>query len=63
MKKTQPLVDVDSKYREQEAEFEKKWQQGELNDDWDGHRSAKRAADATQDGGIWCSACAYTAPC
>ncbi|KAL4081580.1 hypothetical protein V8B97DRAFT_1893143 [Scleroderma yunnanense] len=57
MKKTQPLVDVDSVRREQEAEFEKKWEEGELDDDWVSAHSAKRAAEAAENGGIWCSAC------
>ena len=60
MKKTQPVVDVDSKHREQEAEFEKKWGQGELDNDKNGDHSAKRAADAAENEGIWCSACAQT---
>ncbi|KAG6337239.1 hypothetical protein ID866_1869 [Astraeus odoratus] len=57
LKKTQPLVDVDSMHRQQEAEFEKKWEAGELDEDWQNDQSAKRAADATENGGIWCSAC------
>lgn len=57
MKKTQPLVDIDSKYREHEIDLEKKWEAGELDNTWGGGRSAKRA-DAVEDGGVWCSACA-----
>ncbi|KAI6047495.1 hypothetical protein EDC04DRAFT_627444 [Pisolithus marmoratus] len=56
-KKTQPLVDVDSKHQEQASEFQKKWEAGEFSEDWDSHLSAKRAVDAAENDNIWCSAC------
>ncbi|KAI6130346.1 hypothetical protein EDD16DRAFT_1689698 [Pisolithus croceorrhizus] len=57
MKKTQPLIDVDSKLQEQESEFQKKWEAGEFTEDWDNHLPAKRTVDAAENGNIWCSAC------
>ncbi|KAI6035068.1 hypothetical protein F5J12DRAFT_10531 [Pisolithus orientalis] len=56
-KKTQPLVDVDSKHQEQELEFQKKWEAGEFGEDWDSRLPAKCGVDAAQNGDIWCSAC------
>jgi splicing factor 3A subunit 3 len=56
LKRTQPLVDVDSKHREANVEFQKKWEAGELDADWEDH-SNKRTASSEEAGGIWCCAC------
>ncbi|KAL4241961.1 RNA Processing and DNA Damage Response Regulator [Abortiporus biennis] len=54
MKRAQPLVDVESQQKEAENEFEKQWE----NDDMDDWVEAKQAK-ATENGGegIWCAAC------
>ncbi|KAH7911562.1 hypothetical protein BJ138DRAFT_1172473 [Hygrophoropsis aurantiaca] len=56
-KRTQPLVDVQSKYRGAEADFDSKWDAGEIAD-WEESKNAKQAPNANGAGeGIWCSAC------
>ncbi|KIJ70154.1 hypothetical protein HYDPIDRAFT_121637 [Hydnomerulius pinastri MD-312] len=57
VKKTQPLVDIDSKHQEAEAEFQKGWEEGAFDEDWDDGQSTKRTASSEESGGIWCSAC------
>ncbi|KAF9247395.1 hypothetical protein BU15DRAFT_39205 [Melanogaster broomeanus] len=56
LKRTQPLVDVDSKHREANVEFQNKWEVGELDVYWEDH-SNKRTASSEEAAGIWCSAC------
>ncbi|KIJ20345.1 hypothetical protein PAXINDRAFT_67513 [Paxillus involutus ATCC 200175] len=56
LKRTQPLVDIDSKHREARAEFLKKWEAGELDGDWEA-QSNQRVASSEEVEGIWCSAC------
>ncbi|KAI6003673.1 hypothetical protein EDD15DRAFT_2455413 [Pisolithus albus] len=53
MKKTQPLIDVDSKLQEQDSEFQKKWEAGEFSEDWDNHLPSKRTNDAAENKNIW----------
>ena len=55
LKRTQPLVDIDSKHQEDEAEFQKKWEAGEFDADWE-DQSSKRVP-SQEAGGVWCSAC------
>ncbi|KAH9959239.1 RNA splicing factor PRP9 [Russula dissimulans] len=54
MRRTQPLVDVDSKQTNVMEEFEKKWEAGEL-EGW-ADASQKARVDGSGDG-IWCTAC------
>jgi len=55
LKRTQPLIDIDSKHREDEAEFQKKWEAGEFGPDWEDQSSMRVPSEEA--GGIWCSAC------
>ncbi|KAH7887568.1 hypothetical protein F5I97DRAFT_1804991 [Phlebopus sp. FC_14] len=58
VKRTKPLVDVALKHQEAEAEFQRKWEAGELDDDWDDAKDGKHGMDAIEkSGGVWCSAC------
>jgi splicing factor 3A subunit 3 len=57
VKRTQPLVDIQTKHQEAEVEFYQKWDDGDFVD-WDENKSAKRLANADGAGqGMWCSAC------
>ncbi|KAG9317504.1 hypothetical protein JVU11DRAFT_1709 [Chiua virens] len=56
LKRTQPLIDIDSKHREDEAEFLKKWDAGEFDADWE-DQSNKRVPSSEEAGSIWCSPC------
>ncbi|KAG1892248.1 hypothetical protein F4604DRAFT_1912976 [Suillus subluteus] len=57
VKRTQPLVDIQTKHQEAEVEFYQKWEDGEFVD-WDESKTAKRSANADGAGeGMWCSAC------
>ncbi|THH19917.1 hypothetical protein EW146_g1362 [Bondarzewia mesenterica] len=55
--RTQPLVDVDSRQRAVEADFDKKWEAGEI-EGWleTNQRSAQVNGNGSSEG-IWCSAC------
>ncbi|KAJ6598839.1 hypothetical protein DFH09DRAFT_16394 [Mycena vulgaris] len=54
-KRTMPLVDVDSQQREAAADFETKWEDGEIKG-WE-ENVPKAPANGKESGGIWCSAC------
>lgn len=56
LKRTQPLIDIDSKHREYEAEFLKKWEAGDFDAEWE-DQGNKRVPSSEEAGGIWCSAC------
>jgi splicing factor 3A subunit 3 len=57
VKRTQPLVDIQTKHREAEVEFDQKWDAGEFVD-WEENKVAKRSANMDGAGeGLWCSAC------
>jgi splicing factor 3A subunit 3 len=55
VKRTQPLVDIQTKHQEAEVEFYQKLDNGEFAD-WDENKAAKRSADGAGEG-MWCSAC------
>ena len=55
LRRSQPLVDHESQRVEQEADFEKKWEAGEI-DGWEDQVAPKAESNGSQDG-IWCSAC------
>jgi len=57
MRRTQPLVDIDSKETAAIEEFEKKWEANELEGWTDA--SPKAQADGSEEG-IWCTACKYS---
>jgi len=52
-KRTQPLVDVDSQHQKAEAEFNQKWDAGEI-EGWEESNTHTNGNGTT---GIWCSAC------
>ncbi|KAH7930710.1 hypothetical protein BV22DRAFT_1000132 [Leucogyrophana mollusca] len=57
LKRTQPLVDTQSKHRDAEAEFDSKWEAGDFGD-WEESKTGKHNLKANGTGeGIWCSAC------
>ncbi|KDR83910.1 hypothetical protein GALMADRAFT_55418 [Galerina marginata CBS 339.88] len=55
-KKTQPLVDVDSRQASASAEFDKTWEAREIPG-WEDSSEFKAQANGTDNAGIWCSAC------
>lgn len=55
LRRSQPLVDYESQRIEQEADFQKKWEAGEI-DGWDDQITPKADSNGSQEG-IWCSAC------
>ena len=55
LRRSQPLVDHESLRVEQEADFEKKWEAGEI-DGWEDQVAPKVESNGSQEG-IWCSAC------
>jgi len=55
-KRTQPLVDVDTRQREAEVEFDTKWEAGEIAG-WEESNTKTPAATNGTNMGIWCSAC------
>jgi hypothetical protein len=56
-KRTQPLVDVDTRQKAAEAAFDLKWSEGTVLG-WEGVSSSSSVAPAANGGtGIWCSAC------
>ncbi|KAF8913757.1 hypothetical protein CPB84DRAFT_1669479 [Gymnopilus junonius] len=55
-KRTQPLVDVDSRQRNAAMEFDKKWEAHEIPG-WEDPPDSKSQANGTESSGIWCSAC------
>jgi splicing factor 3A subunit 3 len=55
LRRSQPLVDYESQRVEQEADFEKKWEAGEING-WEDQTALKADSNGNQEG-IWCSAC------
>lgn len=56
-KRALPLVDSEFQQREAEAEFNKKWDAGEI-EGWEEARQTKSAANSEGNGeGIWCAAC------
>ncbi|KAF4575109.1 hypothetical protein EYR40_005158 [Pleurotus pulmonarius] len=54
-KRTQPLVDVDSQEKAAGAEFDAKWEAGEI-EGW-GESKAKAPANGSEAPGIWCAPC------
>lgn len=50
-------MDIDLKHQESEVEFQKKWEAGEMDEDWGDAQDAKRTPSGEEAGGIWCSAC------
>ena len=57
-KRTQPLVDVDTRQREAEVEFDTKWEAGEIAG-WEESSAKTQTATNGAEAGIWCSACKY----
>lgn len=57
-KRTQPLVDVETRQQEAEIEFNTKWEAGEVAD-WEESSGKAQAVSNGTIGGIWCSACKY----
>ena len=57
MRRTQPLVDVDSKQTAVIEEFNKKWEAGELEGWADVNQKAQ--VDGSREG-IWCAACKHS---
>ncbi|PPQ77424.1 hypothetical protein CVT25_011006 [Psilocybe cyanescens] len=55
-KKTQPLVDVDTRQRNAALEIDKKWEAHELPG-WEDASEFKSQANGDKNAGIWCSAC------
>ena len=55
LRRSQPLVDYESQRTEQEVDFEKKWEAGEI-DGWEDQVAPKIDSSDKKDG-IWCSAC------
>jgi splicing factor 3A subunit 3 len=55
LRRSQPLADYESQRVEQEAEFEKKWEAGEI-EGWEDQIAPKAESNGSQEG-IWCSAC------
>ncbi|KAI0034117.1 hypothetical protein K488DRAFT_77483 [Vararia minispora EC-137] len=53
MRRTQPLVNIDSQLAEAETEFTKKWGEGEI----EGWGEVKKTEGNGADDGIWCPAC------
>jgi hypothetical protein len=56
VKKTRPLVDIESQQRAAETEFNQMWEAEDVKG-WEETSSGKSQANGT--GGIWCSACKY----
>ncbi|KAF4619400.1 hypothetical protein D9613_005125 [Agrocybe pediades] len=57
VKKTQPLVDVESQQRSAAAEFDKKWDNHDLEGWEDSSPESKSQTNGDESAGIWCSAC------
>ena len=55
MRRTQPLVDIESKQTSTIEEFDKKWEADEI-DGWTADGSQKAQVDGSGEG-IWCTAC------
>ena len=55
LRRSQPLVDYESQRTEQEAEFEKKWEAGEVSG-WEDQAAPKAEPNGDREG-IWCAAC------
>jgi splicing factor 3A subunit 3 len=55
MRRTQPLVNIDAQLAEAEAEFDQKWEAGEI----EGWGEVKKAEESGANEGIWCPACKY----
>ena len=65
MKRSQPLVDVESQQREAEEQFNKTWESGNM-DEWQDSRYSQVASGENGENGengIWCSACKFIASC
>ena len=60
MRRTRPLVDVDSKQTATIEEFNRKWDEGEF-EGW-ADVSQKAQVDGSVEG-IWCTACKYSITC
>src|SRR5258708_32504838 len=58
MRRTQPLVDIDSRQTAEIEEFNKKWDEGEY-ESW---ADVKAQVDSSGEG-IWCAACKYSIIC
>lgn len=58
LRRSQPLADCESQRVEQETEFEKKWEAGEIGG-WEDQIAPKTESNGSQ-GGIWCSACKWS---
>ncbi|TFY81148.1 hypothetical protein EWM64_g2862 [Hericium alpestre] len=56
MRRTQPLVDLESREREVKADFDKRWEAGEIKGWEEVSKSKAQAANGSSEG-IWCSAC------
>ena len=60
MKRSQPLVDVESQQREAEQQFNKAWEESGLAEEWQDPKQAKApAGENGESSGIWCAACKY----
>ena len=58
MKRSQPLVDVESQQREAEQRFNKAWEESGLAEEWQDPKQAKApAGENGESSGIWCAAC------
>lgn len=58
LKRTQPLVDIDTQQQEIEADFNKRWETQEISD-WEENIS-QASANGNGLAGIWCAACTYS---
>jgi len=56
VKRTQPLVDIDSQQLEAEAEFNRIWEAREMTE-WEESSGSKVQANGNGLSGVWCSAC------
>ncbi|KAI0720278.1 RNA splicing factor PRP9 [Cerioporus squamosus] len=56
MKRSQPLVDVESQQRAAEEQFEKYWE-SEGAEEWQDARQPKAPGNENGEAGIWCAAC------
>uniref|UniRef100_A0A8H7Y0P1 U1-type domain-containing protein n=1 Tax=Psilocybe cubensis TaxID=181762 RepID=A0A8H7Y0P1_PSICU len=55
-KRTQPLVDIDTRQRDAASEFDQKWEEHEIPG-WEVASESKSLTNGNENTGIWCSAC------
>ncbi|EJF56615.1 RNA splicing factor PRP9 [Dichomitus squalens LYAD-421 SS1] len=58
MKRSQPLIDIESQQREAEQQFNQAWEELGLAEEWEDSKQAKAATGENGESiGIWCTAC------